>query len=117
MVVWINQGGAQGGQPGKFDTSMAEIGDGQITAVFLADLDGDGDQDALIAGILQGAVWWNDGLGTFTHSDQRFYYSNRHGFAIGDFDGDGWPDIFAGDYSSSYKLWINQRDGNFRTAP
>jgi hypothetical protein len=116
-LVWINQGGAQGGQAGTFATSMPEIGDGQIASVFLEDLDGDGDQDALIAGILQGAIWWNDGLGAFTRSDQRFYYSNRHGFAVDDFDGDGWPDIFAGDYSRSYRVWINQRDGTFRTAP
>jgi hypothetical protein len=116
-VVWINQGGAQGGQAGTFVASTPEIGDGQIAAVFLADLDRDGDQDALIVGIRQGAIWWNDGLGTFTRSDQRFRYSNRHGFAIGDFDGDGWPDIFAGDYSRAYSVWINQRDGTFRTAP
>jgi hypothetical protein len=116
-VVWINQGGAQSGQVGVFAASIPEISDGQIAAVFLVDLDGDSDQDALIAGIRQGAVWWNDGQGAFTRSNQRFSYSNRHGFAIGDFDGDGWPDIFAGDYSRAYRVWINQQDGTFRVAP
>jgi hypothetical protein len=116
VLVWVNQGGAQGGQAGYFWPSMQEITGKQTGAVFLADLDGDGDQDALIAGIRKGAIWWNDGLGTFTLSDQRFRYSNRHGFAIGDFNGDGWLDIFAGDYSRAYNVWINQGDGTFQAA-
>jgi hypothetical protein len=116
-MVWINQGGAQGGQAGIFTASMQEIAGSQTGAVFLADLDGDGDQDALIAGIRQGDIWWNDGLGTFTRSDQRFRYSKRDGLAVGDFNGDGQPDIFVAEYYKDYRVWFNQGDGTFQTAP
>jgi len=117
VVVWINQGGSQGGQVGVFVNSITEIDDDHIKAVFLEDLDHDGDQDVLIIGIRHGAIWWNDGLGSFSHSKQHFSYSNRHGFALEDFDGVGWTDIFAGDYSTDYLLWFNQGDGTFRSAP
>jgi hypothetical protein len=37
-------------------------------------------------------------------SSQRFRFSNRHGLAIEDFNGDGRPDIFAAEYSSDYRI-------------
>lgn len=114
-LVWINQGGAQGGQRGAFAPSeQAVITGGQTAAVFLFDLDGDGDPDALVAGLRQAAIWWNDGQARFTRSGQRFRYTNRHGLAIGDFDDDGRPDIFAAEYSTDYRVWFNQGDGTFR---
>jgi len=112
-MVWINQGGAQGGQDGAFALSGQKISGGQTRAVLLSDLDGDGDLDALIAGRQQAAIWWNDGQAAFTRSSQRFRYSRRHGLAIGDFDGDGQPDIFAAEGSTDYRIWFNQGDGTF----
>jgi hypothetical protein len=115
-MVWINQGGTQDGQDGTFALSGQKISGGQTRAVFLSDLDGDGDLDALIAGRRQAAIWWNDGQPAFTRSGQRFRYSRRHGLAIGDFNGDGRPDIFAAEYSRDYRVWFNQGDGTFRAA-
>jgi hypothetical protein len=112
-MVWINQGGTQGGQDGTFALSGQKISGGQARAVFLSDLDGDGDLDALIAGRRQAAIWWNDGQPAFTRSSQRFRYSRRHGLAIGDFNGDGRPDIFAAEYSTDYRVWFNHGDGIF----
>jgi hypothetical protein len=113
-VVWINQGGNQGGQEGTFALTGQEISGSKIRAVFLSDLDGDGDLDAIIAGIRQAVIWWNDGQAAFTRSGQRFSYSKRHGLAIGDFNGDSWPDIFVAEYSSDYRIWFNQGHGTFR---
>jgi hypothetical protein len=113
-VVWINQGGAQGGQDGTFALSGQEMSGSQIGSVFLSDMDGDGDLDALVAGRRQATLWWNDGQAAFTRSDQRFRYSKRHGLTIGDFDGDDQPDIFAAAYSDDYRVWFNQGDaGDF----
>jgi hypothetical protein len=116
-MVWINQGGAQGGQDGTFALSAQRISGGRIRAVFLSDLDGDGDLDPLVAARRQATVWWNDGQAAFTRSSQRLRYSKRHGLAIGDFDGDDWPDVFAAEGSRDYRVWFNQGDGTFRTAP
>lgn len=112
--VWLNQGGAQGGQVGQFAVSEQEIGSKLISAVFLADFDQDGDQDALIAGIKQAVIWWNDGQGAYSRSDQRFNYSKRDGLAVADLTGDGYPDVFAGSYLDTYRAWLNQGDGTFR---
>ncbi|MDY7077499.1 MAG: VCBS repeat-containing protein [Chloroflexota bacterium] len=113
-VVWINQGETQGGQNGAFALSGQKISGGQTTAVFLSDLDGDGDLDALVGGRRQATIWWNDGQAAFTQSSQRFRYSKKHGLAIGDFNSDGQPDIFAGAHSEAYSVWFNQGDGTFR---
>jgi len=113
-LVWINQGGAQGGRGGTFALSGQKIPGGQTQVVFLSDLDGDGDLDALVAGRQRAAIWWNDGQSAFARSGQRFRYSERHGLAVGDFNGDGQPDIFVAEYARNYRLWLNQGDGTFR---
>jgi hypothetical protein len=63
----------------------------------VADLNGDGSLDALIAVKEQAAVRWNDGRGNFTPSDQRFRYTETHCVAVHDFDGDGRPDVMTAD--------------------
>lgn len=40
--------------------------------------------------------------------------SNGLGVLCDDFDGDGWPDIFAANDSQANHLWINQKDGTFK---
>jgi hypothetical protein len=112
-VVWINQGGAQGGKTSAF-ASEQKIASGETTAVFLNDLNGDGNLDALIAGKEQADLWWNDGHSIFKLSNQRFRYSARHGLAVGDFNGDGYPDIFAGTHEEDYTVWFNQGHGTFQ---
>lgn len=77
-AIWTNRGGAQGGQEGVLAGSGLCVGRGYVEAVF-ADLDADGDLDALVSekspvsvwldaviadGEAQASVWWNDGLGS-----------------------------------------------------
>ena len=110
-LVLLNDGS------GRFTDSGQRLGETDSSSVALGDLDADGDLDALIAGFRQAATWWNDGQAAFTRSRQRFSYSKRHGLAVGDFNGDGRPDIFAAAYSKEYRVWFNQGDGTFQTAP
>ena len=46
----MNQGGAQAGPAGRFIASDHGIAGSQTRNVLLADLDGDGDLDALVVG-------------------------------------------------------------------
>jgi hypothetical protein len=118
VMLWINQGGAQGGQQGQFELGEQTIAGGQVQHIFLADLDEDGDLDALVGGKSQAAIWWNDGGGSFTRANQPILrFTQRHGLALADFDGDGLPDIFAGAYNDSYSLWLNRGQGDFRKMP
>jgi hypothetical protein len=111
-VVWINQGGAQGGRAGIFAGPGREMAGTATGAVFLADMNGDGSLDALVAGKEQAAVWWNDGRGTFTPSNQRFRYAETQGVAVHDFDADGRSDIVAAG-GRDYRIWFNQGNGAF----
>ena len=82
-------------------------------AVFLADLDGDGNLDALIARVWGAEIWWNDGWGEFLRSEVRFKYREDTGVATGDFDGDGDQDIFLGRNEQDYQVWWNDGKGIF----
>lgn len=117
VLVWINQGGGQGGQAGTFTTALPTLDSGPVQALFLADLDGDGDRDALVGEHRRATIWWNEGLALFTKSHQRFSYTKRYGLAVGDFNGDGHTDIFAAAYDDNYHVWFNQGDGTFDITP
>jgi hypothetical protein len=86
------------------------LGRGHIEAVFLADLDADGDPDALVAGKAQASIWWNYGQAGFRDSGQRLRYTERHGLAVGDFNDDGYLDVFSA-ATDEFHLWLNQGDG------
>jgi hypothetical protein len=59
-------------------------------------------------------VWWNDGQGGFRVSGQRLRYNERYSLAIGDFNGDGYPDVFSSAYDIGFHLWLNQGDGRLQ---
>ncbi|MFN3324781.1 MAG: CRTAC1 family protein [Bryobacteraceae bacterium] len=67
----------------------------------------------------QNMLFRNNGDGTFTDVSKKAGIAGRGqayslGVLTGDFDGDGWPDIYvAGDQTPSL-LYMNQRDGTFR---
>ena len=86
----------------------------RINAVFLNDLDGDRDLDALIARLWGAEIWWNDGQGEYERSDLRFSYRQDTGVAVADFDGDGDQDIFIGRNEDNYQVWFNDGKGGFK---
>jgi enediyne biosynthesis protein E4 len=61
------------------------------------------------------ALFHNNHDGTFTNVAAKAHVTNdRWGFgvAIGDFDNDGWPDIFVANYGQN-RLYRNNHDGTF----
>lgn len=115
-AVWINQGGAQAGKSGEFAASDHAIAGSQTRSVHLADLDGDGDLDALVVGRRRAELWWNDGQGDFTSAGQSLPCSEKQDLTIGDFNADGRPDIFVVEYAGNSQVWFNDGQGGFTSA-
>ncbi|MEO8521450.1 MAG: CRTAC1 family protein [Acidobacteriota bacterium] len=62
-------------------------------------------------------LYRNEGHGRFTDATAAAgigrAYGAGLGVAIGDYNGDGWPDIYVANDATPNQLWINQRDGTF----
>ncbi len=64
---------------------------------------------------LKDVFYRNNGDGTFTDVTEKAGISNSMlgmGLAVGDYDNDGWPDMYVTGYGAS-KLFRNNRDGTF----
>ena len=111
--VWFGTG------TGEFTDSGQRLGEDASWMAALADLDGDGDLDAVFAagdnrGDFQKApntIWLNDGKGQFEPGAEPFNPAMTRGLALGDLDGDGDLDAVVGNDSGDPSgVWIN--DGN-----
>jgi len=59
----------------------------------------------------------NDGRGRFVDVTERAGITKADGaglgVAVGDYNGDGWPDLYVANDATPNQLWINHRDGTF----
>src|SRR5581483_8267760 len=91
-----------------------------------ADYDRDGDLDLYVGnegpetepsrGGYPSQLFRNDGHGHFTDVAAAAGVENRRfakGVAWGDFDGDGWPDLYVSNLQGDNRLYRNDRDGTF----
>ena len=126
--IAINQGGDQGGSEGEFQLAAGSLGTAQAGGVSLADVDGDGDLDALLA-VAFGAglgnqVWINQGgaqggtAGVFVDSGQRLGSRSSIAIETADLDGDGDTDVFAANSGITPEdtVWLNQGGAQNGTA-
>lgn len=109
---------------GNFTDTGQKLGQGISWDVRLADVDNDGDADAVVANMVgvneiggnsPSQVWLNDGHGNFDKSDQDLAGKQAFSVALGDLDGDGDLDAYlAGGWNkrADYVL-INDGSGNF----
>jgi subtilisin-like proprotein convertase family protein len=148
LDAWVGNGDVYGAEPdqvwlndglGNFTDSGQTLAMSQTTSVALADLDGDGDLDAMAGNAvtydfdclpdpcpLEGGsrVWLNDGTGVFTTSGQLLGLgTDNQSVALGDLNGDGLLDALIGNRgiqwaSSNWgggetQVWLNNGGGAF----
>jgi hypothetical protein len=116
--VWLNNGG------GSFSHSGQYIGQMGSNAAALADLNGNGHLDVFLANgrTMDSAgtyhantpdtVWFNDGQGQFQDSGQQLGASESTAVALGDLNGNGFPDAVVGNRGPD-EIWFNDGRGNF----
>ncbi|HXT11777.1 MAG TPA: Ig-like domain-containing protein [Candidatus Angelobacter sp.] len=90
-TVWLNNG------HGSFSRSGPKLGNEPANAVVLADVDGNGTLDAIVAADDGTEIWLNDGNGNFTQSTTLKVSDYRAiSVAVGDVNGDGSMDMVIG---------------------
>lgn len=113
--VWLRNDGV-----GNLTEVSAVLPPLNVEGAAMADFDRDGDLDLVIAtGFGNGGfgpngnsqVLLNDGTGVFTSVWNDNQIVNSRDVAIGDFNGDNWPDFAIATLSSASKVWLNDGTG------
>jgi putative intracellular protease/amidase len=106
-VVRLNDG--QGGFTGGWQVDDSDV---TLGGIGLADFDGDGDLDALVAngfretGSQPGHLFWNDGRGQFSDSGGLFNHTMGADLAVGDLDLDGDLDAVIANMDRPNEVWL-----------
>jgi hypothetical protein len=126
LMLFLNNGaGALSPSPHIFTNSMDNV-----QVILPGDVDGDGDEDVLVAYEAKGAhVYLNDGAGVFTNTGQTLGdatgdFTRVFGGALGDIDGDcdldvvfgnatGFNDLFGDPVDGRTTVWTNSGNGTF----
>lgn len=100
---------------GELEDAGQDLFVGNVPSVALADLDGDGDPDAIFVsdGGVGGQIWLNDGHAVFTPTNQTFGKEDYTSVALGDLDGDGDFDVVLAVKTASSQVWLNNSKGQF----
>ncbi|MCP4540894.1 MAG: DUF11 domain-containing protein, partial [Chloroflexi bacterium] len=115
--VYLNDGGAQGGTPGAFDTTSYpfDASDRRTYSLALGDVDDDGSLDLVVGNWnQQNYVYLNDGDGNpFDTTSYPFGTGNDYTYApsLDDVDADGDLDLVVGNNGQNV-IYLNDGDGN-----
>jgi hypothetical protein len=101
--IWFNNG------QGTFTNVAQGLGNADSQDIALADLNGDGKPDAVVANHGESQVWFNDGTGTFTTGQTL---GNSQAVALADVNGDGAIDTVIGSGNTN-QVWFNDGQGTF----
>ncbi len=106
-----------GAKGGLFTAAATSFETANTTRVALADLDGDGYLDLIQANGEEVAqpvvIYFNDGHGGFTRSQQVFPSIQLMDIAVGDIDGDGHLDLITCGLGVGTTVWKNDGAGHF----
>jgi N-acetylneuraminic acid mutarotase len=120
-----------GNGDGTFTAKPSLVAGTSPLSVVIADFNGDGYQDLAVVnygflGVAPGTamVFLGNGDGTFTAGANAVSASLCQGIAVGDFNGDGIPDLAVGTYyynvlgsTSTVSILLGNGDGTFKAAP